>query len=242
MTIYGYLGTIMAAIFGYLIGSFSWSIFFSKTFYKIDIRNYYSKNAGATNISRVLGKKWGFVIMFLDMVKVTITMFVAFGINCININNINFDSTSYYIPVFFVLIGHSYPIYYEFKGGKTVSSFLGLLLMTNPYYFLISAIVWWSVIFIWKRVSVSSILAALFVGILCWIPQLSGVNVINFDGDLIRNSNIIWMNYLYYINNNYYDSLATINIIVTLSSILLILKHYQNIIRLLKRNEPPYNW
>ncbi len=241
MTLYGYLWTAITAIIGYLIGSFSWSIFISKRIYKIDVRDYHSKNAGATNTSRVLGKKWGFAIMLLDMIKVIITMFIALGISCININEVNFGSTSYYIPAFFVLIGHSYPTYYKFKGGKTVSSFLGLLWMTNPYYFLIATVVWWSTIFILKRVSVSSILAAFFTGSLCWIPQLSGVDVINFNGDLLQNSHLVWVNYLHYVNyDNYYDSLALINIIITLSAILLILKHYQNIVRLLKGIEKPY--
>ncbi|WFG95498.1 glycerol-3-phosphate 1-O-acyltransferase PlsY [Spiroplasma citri] len=243
MTLYGYLGKAITAIIGYLIGSFSWSIFISKKIYKIDVRDYHSKNAGATNTSRVLGKKWGFAIMFLDMLKVTITMFIAFGISCININGVNFGSTSYYIPAFFVLIGHSYPIYYKFKGGKTVSSFLGLLWITNPYYFLIATVVWWSTIFIWKRVSVSSILAALFTGALCWIPQLSGIDIINFNGDLLQNSHLVWVNYLHYVNyDNYYDSLALINIIITLSAIFLILKHHQNITRLLKGTEKPYDF
>ncbi|AXF96410.1 glycerol-3-phosphate acyltransferase [Spiroplasma phoeniceum] len=243
MTLYGYLGAAITAIIGYLIGSFSWSIFISKKIYKIDVRDYHSKNAGATNTSRVLGKKWGFAIMFLDMLKVTITMFIAFGISCININGVNFGSTSYYIPTFFVLIGHSYPIYYKFKGGKTVSSFLGLLWMTNPYYFLIATVVWWSTIFIWKRVSVSSILAAFFTGALCWIPQLSGIDVINFNGDLLQYSHLVWVNYLHYVNyDNYYDSLALINIIITLSAIFLILKHHQNIVFLLKGTEKPYDF
>ncbi len=223
MTLYGYLDTAITAIIGYLINSFSWSIFISKKIYKIDVRDYHSKNARATNTSRFLGKKWGFVIMFLYMLKVTITMFIPFSISCININGVNFGSTNYYIPAFFVLIGHSYPIYYKFKGGKTVSSFLGLLWMTNPYYFLIATVVRLSTIFIWKRVSVSSILAAFFTGALCWIPQLSGINVINFNGDLLQNSHLVWVNYLHYVNyDNYYDSLALINIIITLSAIFLI--------------------
>ncbi|WP_425379405.1 glycerol-3-phosphate 1-O-acyltransferase PlsY [Spiroplasma endosymbiont of Stenodema calcarata] len=243
MTLYGYLGTVLVAIIGYLIGSFSWSIFISKTIYKIDVREYHSKNAGATNTSRVLGKKWGFAIMFLDMLKVTITMAIAFAISCIDINGVNFGSTSYYIPGLCVLIGHSYPIYYKFKGGKTVSSFLGLLWMTNPYYFLIAAVVWWSTFFIWKRVSVSSILGAIFVGTLCWIPQLSGIQVINFNGDLLKDSHVVWMNYFHYVNyNNYYDSLALINIIITLSAIFLIFKHHQNIARLFKGTEKQYDF
>lgn len=244
MTLYGYVGTIISSIIGYLIGSFSWSIFISKKIYKIDIRDFYSKNAGATNISRILGKKLGFVVIFLDISKISIVMFITFGISCINyINYINFGSTSYYISSFFVLIGHSYPIYYKFKGGKTVSSFLGLLLMTNPYYFLIAIIIWWSTIFIWKQVSFSSILSALFIGLLCWIPQLSGINIINFNGNLLQNSNIVWMNYLHYINyDNYYDSLFLINIIITLSAIFLIIKHHQNILRLLNRTEKKYNF
>ena len=242
MNLYGYIGTIIACILAYLIGSFSWSIFIGKFFFKVDVRKYHSKNAGATNTSRILGKKWGFVIMFLDMLKITIVMFITLGISYIAVGDVNFGSTSYYVPTFFVLLGHCYPIYYKFKGGKTVSSFLGLLWMTNPYYFLIAAVVWWVVFFIWRRVSLSSILSAIMVGALCWIPQLSEINVINFDGQLLKDSNLVWFNQFHNLNYyNYYDSLALINIMVSLGVILLVFRHHENIKRLWTGQEKKYD-
>ncbi|AGM26149.1 glycerol-3-phosphate acyltransferase PlsY [Spiroplasma syrphidicola EA-1] len=245
MEIYGIIGTIIGSIIAYLIGSFSWSILISKLMYKVDVRDYYSKNAGATNTTRVLGKKWGLAVTFLDMGKVIVTMFIVFGISCININGVNFGATSYYIPAFFVLVGHCYPIYYRFKGGKTVASFGGLLLMANPYLFLIAAGTWWITIFIWKRVSVSSILAVFLVACLCWVPQISGISVINFDGNLLADSKIIWFNQFHHLANNYnnyYDSLALINIVIVLGAILSIARHHENIARLLKGTEPKFDF
>lgn len=241
MNFYGYIGTIISSIIGYFLGSFSWSLFIGKTFFSIDIRKYYSHNAGAANFSRVFGKKWGFVITFLDMLKVTFIMLIALIISCIKINNINFGSTSYYIPVFFVLIGHGWPIYYNFKGGKMVSSFFGLLLMINPYYILIALGIWWMSFFIWKKISLSSIISVFIITLICWIPQLSNYENINFNFTICINTNWIWFNKLHNINfDNYYDSIGLINIVLNLSSILLIIKHKKNIKRLITKNEKNY--
>jgi glycerol-3-phosphate acyltransferase PlsY len=78
-----YLGTVAASILGYLIGSVSFSIIIVYLKTRNDIREHGSKNAGATNVSRVLGKKWGLAIVGLDMLKVLLTAVIAMAINTI---------------------------------------------------------------------------------------------------------------------------------------------------------------
>ncbi|WP_222563309.1 glycerol-3-phosphate acyltransferase [Spiroplasma clarkii] len=100
----------------------------------------------------------------------------AHSFNCILISLIPhqaFNQTSYFIPCLFTLIGHCYPIYYKFRGGKAVSCLIGLLFVTNWILFLAFTLVWFSLIFIFRRVSVSSIFGAIVVMILIWLPPLS---------------------------------------------------------------------
>ncbi len=234
----GIVGTLVACLIAYLIGSFNWSLFIGHTFYKTDVRNYYSKNAGATNLSRVLGYKIAFLVVWLDMFKVPISMLLALAISFIGTSTSNLHETSLYIPAFFTIIGHMFPIYSKFKGGKGVSCFIGLLWMVNPYLLLIWTVVWWGLFFIFRYVSLSSIIGALFVIGLCWIPQLSGVTQINTDGVSLLTSNLVWFNHAHKLNTMVFaDNLVFINTTVTASGLALIAKHHQNIKRLIKHTE-----
>lgn len=249
-----YIGTIILSIIGYFLGSISFAILVVKGKAHQDIRNIGSKNAGATNASRVLGKKWGLVIMFLDAMKVVVTVLIAFAFSFIPSDA--FNQTSYFIPCLFTLIGHCFPIYYKFKGGKAVSCVIGLLLVTNWILFIVFAIVWFSLIFIFKRVSVSSVSAAVVVLILIWIPQISLLGTSNwttssyfsYNGFDFLQANELgnWkiagpFNALHqYANQKFYDNLFTIQVVMTLSVIILVLKHKQNIIRIFKGTEPAF--
>ena len=111
---------IFVIVFSYLCGSFSTSIFISKTLYGIDVRNYGSGNAGASNTLRTLGIKKAVVVLLGDIVKVIIPILVAkwLGIDYAVI-----------IAGSFAIIGHSKPVFYGFKGGKGVACSLALLIM-----------------------------------------------------------------------------------------------------------------
>ncbi|WP_084323935.1 glycerol-3-phosphate acyltransferase [Mesoplasma photuris] len=168
-----YLGTILACIVGYFIGGISWSIVIVNIRRGIDVRTTGSGNAGATNTTRLIGKGWGFLTVVLDGFKVVITSLVAVGLSAIP--NELFSQTSYFIPAIFVLIGHCFPIYYKFKGGKAVSCFLGLLFVINYLYLIIFLIVWFSLAALTRKVSIASIAGALVVGALIWIPYIHGI-------------------------------------------------------------------
>ncbi|AHI53908.1 glycerol-3-phosphate acyltransferase PlsY [Spiroplasma sabaudiense Ar-1343] len=238
-------GTILASIIAYLLGSISFSIVFVKFKTGGDVRKSGSNNAGATNASRILGKKWGLVIVFLDLMKVVVASFIALAISAIPI----FEKTSLFIPALFALIGHCYPVYYKFKGGKAVSCFIGLILVANGFYAVIFTIVWWTTIFIFRKISVSSLLATVLVLALAWVPQISSLTFpsinghdfqeIYFQNDFV--SRQTWMNYLHSLTStDFFESWLIINIVVTLGGIILIIKHHQNIARLIKGTEPYY--
>lgn len=144
----------------YLIGSIPTSIWVSKAFYKIDIRNYGSGNAGATNTYRVLGPKWGTFVMIADMLKAIVAVKLAFFLP---------DSFEYelYLVNFQIglglatVIGHVFPVWAEFRGGKGIASLFGMVLGIQPNVALCCVGVFILVLYLSRMVSLSSIVASI---------------------------------------------------------------------------------
>lgn len=108
---------------GYLIGSVPWSLIIGKLFYSKDIRQFGSGNLGGTNAARVLGKPIGITIMFLDALKAFIFMWI--------LNGIYKEAIPY--GGLAVCIGHCFPIFANFKGGKAVACSCGYVLGINVF-------------------------------------------------------------------------------------------------------------
>ena len=122
---------ILFAILSYLLGSFSTAFWFGKWFGNIDIRQFGSKNAGATNVWRVLSFKIGILVFAIDIMKTFIAVqFVHF------VSNLTINSEFYFqIKILFgicAMIGHIFPLYSSFKGGKGVASMFGIFFGLNP--------------------------------------------------------------------------------------------------------------
>ena len=150
-------------IITYLICSIPFGLLISKFFIKKDIRNYGSGNIGATNVTRVAGKMPGLLTLILDGAKgAVMIIFARFIFNDVN----NYNSFLAVVGAVAV-IGHVFPVYIKFKGGKGVATTIAVLLAINPIVGLINAAVW-LVIFIITRISalaslVSIITATAFV-------------------------------------------------------------------------------
>ena len=143
---------IFAAL-GYLLGSLNFSLIIGKIFYKTDVRNHGSKNAGATNTLRTLGKLPAFIVLFLDATKGVAAYFLTYLITK--------DYLSAYISATAAILGHNFPIYFGFKGGKGVITSLGAIFCINPMlgvFVLAPALL---LIAITKYVSLGSIFGAL---------------------------------------------------------------------------------
>ncbi|AUF83578.1 acyl-phosphate glycerol 3-phosphate acyltransferase [Mesoplasma syrphidae] len=240
-----YLGTIIACIIGYLIGAISFSVIIVRWRYGVDVRTTGSGNAGATNTARLLGKKWGIAVVFLDGIKVVVVGFVAVGLSFINSSL--FSQTSYFIPCIFALIGHCYPVYYNFKGGKAVSCFLGLLLVVNYAYLLLFLFIWWTTIFIFKKVSVSSIIAALTIGVIIWIPHTYGVNSYLINWNSWTEFNLAWsngyilteFNWMHTLTpHEYASSILEMQMCILIGFLILGWRHFPNIKRIKNKTEP----
>jgi glycerol-3-phosphate acyltransferase PlsY len=144
---------------GYLLGSIPFALIMAKAYGK-DLRSIGSGNIGATNLSRAIGKKWGYTCFFLDVLKGLIPTALA----------ASFMSSPNVLELFLVLatgiaavMGHIYPVYIGFKGGKGVATSFGIALGLWPYYTICAFAafgVWLIFVLIWRYISLGSIAAA----------------------------------------------------------------------------------
>ncbi len=244
---YYYLGMFIACLLSYLIGSLNWSIIIGKIFYKDDIRKYYSHNAGATNVKRKFGTKVAVLVLILDALKVTVSMIICFLLSLIGNLHFSFGQISYYFPIIFTAFGHAFPVYFKFKGGKCVSIVIGFAFMINPIFFIILFISFWIILLLTKYISVANIFTMIILGILIWIPYLSGLN--NFINDIsqLQHNYFLYFNLLHKYEHclnmkyYYYDNLLLINISITIVLIFAVTLHKSNIKKLINKEEFKFN-
>ncbi|MGQ0740120.1 MAG: glycerol-3-phosphate 1-O-acyltransferase PlsY [Bacteroidota bacterium] len=154
------MNELLLIILAYLIGSIPSSVWVSKHFFDIDIRDYGSGNAGATNTYRVLGPKWGTVVMVMDMLKGIIAVKLALLLPEYADNEVNLQNLQTGLGLAAV-IGHIFPIWAEFRGGKGVATLFGLVLGISPWTALGCVGIFILVLYLTRFVSLSSILASL---------------------------------------------------------------------------------
>ncbi|HCY1105842.1 TPA: glycerol-3-phosphate 1-O-acyltransferase PlsY [Staphylococcus aureus] len=152
---------IVMLLLSYLIGAFPSGFVVGKLFFKKDIRQFGSGNTGATNSFRVLGRPAGFLVTFLDIFKGFITVFFPLWLPVHADGPISTFFTNGLIVGLFAILGHVYPVYLKFQGGKAVATSAGVVLGVNPILLLILAIIFFIVLKIFKYVSLASIVAAI---------------------------------------------------------------------------------
>jgi len=215
---------ILFIIISYLIGSIPFGIIVGKGLCKIDIREHGSKNIGSTNAIRVLGKKVGFLVFFLDVFKGMIMIIIARILHSYNIlfedaiitNNLHVD---YLLIGVAAIIGHSFSIFLDFKGGKAVATSLGVISIICPIASLLCLIAFILTLFISGYVSLASTFATITVTVTMWVFYFFGVKETSF--------------LTYFISK---QSLAACLVVSTMA-LLIIIKHRKNYIRLIKGTE-----
>src|SRR3954469_17316162 len=146
-------------ILAYLIGSIPTSVWVSKHFFGIDIRNYGSGNAGATNTYRVLGSKWGTFVMIVDVLKGVIATSLYILIPYYMHDEL--ERTNFMVGLgLAAVIGHIFPIFADFKGGKGVATLFGMIIAIQPIVAVCCVGVFLLVLYLTRFVSLSSILAS----------------------------------------------------------------------------------
>ena len=146
---------IITALISYLFGSIPFGYLFTKILLKKDIRNVGSGNIGATNVLRTGNKLLGYLTLVLDIAKAVVpVIYIKF----------NYPDLVY-ISALCAFLGHLFPAWLKFKGGKGVATFVGILISINIYYALVFGIIWILTFFISKYSSLSSLFASISIPI-----------------------------------------------------------------------------
>ena len=153
---------IIFSIVAYLLGSIPSAVWVGKAWYNIDVREHGSKNAGATNTFRVLGKKPGIVVLSIDIIKGALATFLPFIIlqSALIIENDQIIQIQL-LAAIFAVVGHVFPIFAQFKGGKGVATSLGVIIGIQPLAALICVVLFLIVFILFQFVSLGAIVAAL---------------------------------------------------------------------------------
>ncbi|MDT2827707.1 MAG: glycerol-3-phosphate 1-O-acyltransferase PlsY [Enterococcus viikkiensis] len=141
-------------VFAYLLGSIPSGIWIGKFFFKKDIRNFGSGNSGTTNTFRVLGKAAGLIVFAMDLLKGTLATCLPIIFH-LDVNPLWFGLIA--------VIGHTLPVFADFKGGKAVATSAGMILGYSPLFFFYSLVFFLIVLYLSSMVSVASIFSAIFV-------------------------------------------------------------------------------
>ncbi len=205
---------ILLLFFSYLVGSIPTAFLIGKWVKQIDIREHGSGNVGASNVFRVIGKQWGAVVLFVDLLKGFIPALLFWHLISIEKLNSVFPFTFSSITLSLVfgiaaIFGHNWPVWLRFKGGKGVATSLGVFLAILPLAALSAFVVFVFCVFVFNYIALGSIVASIaFVG-------------------------FIFL---------YYSAIPEFGFLIALSSLLcglIIVMHRTNISRLFKGTESP---
>ena len=169
---------IAIAIIAYAIGSINFSVIFSRKFAGFDVREKGSGNAGTTNMLRTVGKKAAVITLVCDILKGIVSILIALLIGYF-VKDVN-KAILVQIAGFFAIFGHTFPIFFEFRGGKGVATALGVILLTNWQIGLICLVFVLILIIITKMVSLGSIMAAILFPVLTIFIQTNYIEPGNY--------------------------------------------------------------
>jgi glycerol-3-phosphate acyltransferase PlsY len=172
------LNNISGLLLAYLVGAIPSAVWVGRTFYGIDVREYGSGNAGATNTFRVLGKKPGIAVLIMDILKGFLAVKIAYLVGDYEPQSPEFIDFELALAVC-GLMGHIFPVYVGFRGGKGVATMLGILIGVHPEAALFCALVFVVSFTISRFVSLSSMLAGITfpVVIMVFYSTNSSINI-----------------------------------------------------------------
>lgn len=168
---------IIFLLAAYLIGAFPSAVWFGRTFYNIDVREFGSGNAGATNTFRILGFKAGFPVLLMDILKGLLAVNLAYFIADYQpMSNQHLFELKLVFGISAV-IGHLFPIYIGFRGGKGIATMLGFMIGIYWQAAVVSAIVFLFTFVLSRYVSLSSIIASVFFPFIVFLLPYQDANI-----------------------------------------------------------------
>lgn len=187
----------------YLLGSIPSGLWIGQTFFNINIREHGSGNTGTTNTFRILGPKAGTIVFIIDFLKGTVAAFLPMIFHAQGISPIVFGLMA--------VLGHTFPIFAQFKGGKAVATSAGMLLGVVPAFCLYLVIVFVTSLYLTSMVSFSSVLAAALAILGALLFPAIGIILPSYD----------WL----------------FTVIIVFLGLFVIIRHKENIQRILKKEE-----
>lgn len=172
---------VFAAALAYILGSLNFAVILSKLFANKDVRNFGSGNAGMTNMLRVFGVLPGILTFVFDVLKGFIACYIGRYV-IFEYLNANYGDKGFYIPVYgallcgiFCMLGHVFPVFFNFKGGKAVAVSVGIFLVAHWQAITIALLVFVILLLITRIISISSLTATVTVFVVSvLIPSQSG--------------------------------------------------------------------
>ena len=202
------MNTIIGLILAYLLGSIPTGLWIGQLFFKKNLREYGSGNTGTTNTFRILGKTAGTVTFAIDFFKGTLATLLPL---LLHINGIS--------PMIFGLLavlGHTFPIFAEFKGGKAVATSAGVVLGFSPAFFVYLIGIFASILYLGSMISLASVLSAVIAILSALLFPLVGFILPSYD--------------LFF------------TLIIIALALIIILRHRDNMVRIKKKQENLIPW
>ena len=164
------INLITVALYSYLIGSLPFGLILTKIFLQKDIRKVGSGNIGTTNVLRTGNKSLALATLILDLLKGYLSVFITLSFN---------DSLVSYSALI-CFIGHIFPIWLKFKGGKGVATYLGVILALSIKFFLIFGISWLTLSLLFRFASLSSMVSSLIILLYAYLLEDNNYSLILF--------------------------------------------------------------
>ncbi len=162
---------LLLLVISYLLGSIPFGLLISRT-QGVDIRTQGSGNIGATNVFRMVEKKWGLLCFFFDFLKGLVSSWI-FPLLFLTAADLQAHPNLPLLAGAFAIIGHNFPVWLKFKGGKGIATSAGVIVAVAPWCILVAAVTWGLSMVLSRIVSLSSILAAVAIAVSTWFlpPQ-----------------------------------------------------------------------
>ena len=219
------LSLLLSGLIGYLLGSISFAVLVTKAFIRDDVRNFGSGNAGATNVLRAAGRKASALTFALDFLKCAASVFAGYHIVLWVCSAAALDSgyarLGMYAAGILCIIGHMYPLYFGFRGGKGVVTTSAMMAMIDWRVFLVCFVVFFGTFFWKKIVSLSSVTAAA-------VYPLATLAIAFFIDYRLGGYSVGYV--------------VTATAVAVIAGFAVIIKHKENIQRLLKGEEKPISF
>ena len=164
------INLIIVAVYSYFLGSIPFGLLLTKIFLKKDIRTVGSGNIGTTNVLRTGNKFLGITTLILDLFKGYISVLIT----------IFYFESLISLSALLCFIGHIFPVWLKFKGGKGVATYLGVILALSYKFFLIFGLTWISLSLLFRFASLSSMISALIVFIYAYLFEMNYNSLILF--------------------------------------------------------------